>query len=124
MPIWFVCTFFHWLFFSITIDHWVFYHERNIVFPCNGFGGGDKPLAVVIKGGHLRQEPVDVCYDGASTHHIEGVRVAGSIHGSGCRYASALAAQLAKGESVVDAARAAKQYVTNLIRERMALVSA
>ena len=87
-------------------------------------GGGDKPLAVVIKGGHLRQEPVDVCYDGASTHHIEGVRVAGSIHGSGCRYAAALAAQLAKGESVVDAARAAKQYVTNLIRERMALVSA
>ncbi|MBI4366765.1 MAG: bifunctional hydroxymethylpyrimidine kinase/phosphomethylpyrimidine kinase [Deltaproteobacteria bacterium] len=87
-------------------------------------GGGDKPLAVIVKGGHMRSEAVDVCFDGTDLHHIEGIRVAGSIHGSGCRYSAAVAAELAKGTPVVEAARSAKQYVTKLITERLALASA
>lgn len=84
-------------------------------------GGGDRPLAVIIKGGHLGRQPIDVCYDGTTVHHIEGTRENGSIHGSGCRYASAVAAELAKGTDLPGAARIAKQYVTDLIRQRNAV---
>lgn len=86
-------------------------------------GGGEKPLAVVVKGGHLKGEATDVLYDGTNTHRIEGLRETGSIHGSGCRYSSAIAAELAKGSSVVDAARAAKRYVADLIKEKMTIIS-
>lgn len=84
-------------------------------------GGGDRPLAIIIKGGHLSHDAIDVLYDGTETHLIEGVRVDGSIHGSGCRFASAIAAGLAKGQPLVDAARTAKQYVTDLIRKKNSL---
>lgn len=78
-------------------------------------GGGDKPLYVVLKGGHLKHEPIDVVFDGEKIEHLHGERLPGSIHGSGCRFASAIAASLAKGESIVAAAAAAKHYVSTLI---------
>ena len=55
-------------------------------------GCGDKPLAVVIKGGHLKHEPTDVMYNGKSHEHFSSERLEGGIHGSGCRFASAIAA--------------------------------
>lgn len=81
-------------------------------------GGGDRPLAVVVKGGHLRQAAVDVCFDGTTCHRIEGAREPGSIHGSGCRFAAAIAAELAKGTALTEAVKVAKEYVTGLIRKK------
>ncbi len=78
-------------------------------------GGGDRPLAVVIKGGHLKFEPVDVVYDGKRHERLNGDRLPGGIHGSGCRFAAAAAASLAKGVALLDAVAAAKEYVTKLI---------
>jgi hydroxymethylpyrimidine/phosphomethylpyrimidine kinase len=40
-----------------------------------------------------------------------------STHGTGCTFASAIAATLAKGESVVGAVAAAKAYVTKALQE-------
>lgn len=81
-------------------------------------GGGQKPLAVVVKGGHLPGTPIDIVFDGSALHRIDGVRAEGSIHGSGCRYASAIAAGMAKGLPLLDAVQTAKAYVETLIRER------
>lgn len=82
-------------------------------------GHGDRPLYIVVKGGHLKHDPVDVIFDGERTERLTGARLPGGIHGSGCRYASALAAELAKGHSVLHAAQSAKAYVAGLIAARV-----
>jgi hydroxymethylpyrimidine/phosphomethylpyrimidine kinase len=75
---------------------------------------------VVIKGGHVEAFPgeaVDVLYDGRAFTLLRAERIASAhTHGTGCTFASAIAAELAKGASVEDAARAAKQFVTEAIR--------
>jgi hydroxymethylpyrimidine/phosphomethylpyrimidine kinase len=69
------------------------------------------PRAVVVTGGHT-EDGADVLYDGeggGGTVRIEGARQpGGASHGSGCTHSSSLAAFLARGESVEEAARHAK----------------
>ena len=73
--------------------------------------------AVVIKGGHLAGPPVDLFYDGREFHELEAARIeTRNTHGTGCTFASAIAAGLAKGMDVLDAATAAKEYVTEAIK--------
>ena len=72
--------------------------------------------AVVAKGGHLPGAPVDVVYDGRTFIELTGERIAaGRTHGTGCMFSSALAARLALGDTLADAARAAKAHVFDMI---------
>jgi hydroxymethylpyrimidine/phosphomethylpyrimidine kinase len=72
--------------------------------------------AVVVKGGHGR-EPVDHLFDGA--HHVE-IRVprhdVPATHGAGCTHSATLAARLARGDSLEDAARAAAAVASEAVR--------
>jgi len=75
---------------------------------------------IVIKGGHLpgrrRSGIVDVLYDGAF-YEFSSPRInTRDTHGTGCTYASALAAGLARGESVVEAALQAKIMIAAAIK--------
>ena len=72
---------------------------------------------VVVKGGHLDGPPVDVFFDGQRFHYFAEERIeTKSLHGTGCTFASAIAAELAKGAEVTDAVRRAKAYITTAIR--------
>lgn len=72
---------------------------------------------VLAKGGHLAGEPVDILYDGESFLELPGVRIEGTpVHGTGCAFSAALAARIALGDSVPDAARFAKDFVAELIK--------
>jgi hydroxymethylpyrimidine/phosphomethylpyrimidine kinase len=73
--------------------------------------------AVLIKGGHGGgTESVDLLVDGAGSARFAAPRVATrNTHGTGCTLASAIAAGLAKGLSLNDAVRDAKDYVTAAI---------
>ena len=74
--------------------------------------------AVIVKGGHLDAAPVDVLYDGASFTELSGHRVdTRHAHGTGCVFSSALAARLAHGDTLIDAARVAKTFVTRALRD-------
>jgi hydroxymethylpyrimidine/phosphomethylpyrimidine kinase len=79
--------------------------------------------AVLLKGGHLPASPAtDVFYDGATWTVMPGEWIdARHAHGTGCAYSSAIAAFLAKGADLVEAVRAAKQYVTETIRHGLAI---
>lgn len=74
--------------------------------------------AVVVKGGHLSGQPVDVlCLDGALIEY-PGERVESRrTHGTGCTFASAIAARLALGDDVAAAVAAAKAYVARAIAQ-------
>ena len=70
---------------------------------------------VVVKGGHLpaTDAAIDVLYDGRDFQSFEAPRVdTPNTHGTGCTFASAIAAELAKGKSVSEAVGAAKAYLT------------
>ncbi len=77
------------------------------------------PAAVLVKGGHLdgAADAVDVLFDGQAMHHLRADRIeTPHTHGTGCTYASATAAWLARGEPLPEAVRRAKAYVTEAIR--------
>jgi len=77
--------------------------------------------AVIVKGGHM-ERAVDVIFDGNELVQLGGDRVkTDQTHGTGCTFASALAAQLAAGRSLVEAATLAKAYVTKAIEKSYAV---
>src|SRR6202047_2170297 len=71
--------------------------------------------AVVVKGGHM-DKAVDVLFDGVEVLILGGDHVkTENTHGSGCTFASAIAAELAAGRPLRDAVVLAKAYVTKAI---------
>jgi hydroxymethylpyrimidine/phosphomethylpyrimidine kinase len=77
--------------------------------------------AVIVKGGHM-ERAIDVLFDGNEMVQLGGDKVKfENTHGTGCTFASALAAQLAAGRSLVEAATLAKAYVTKAIEKAYAI---
>jgi hydroxymethylpyrimidine/phosphomethylpyrimidine kinase len=73
--------------------------------------------AVLIKGGHAEgAESVDLLIEPNGVTRLTSPRFdTRNTHGTGCTLSSAMAAGLAKGLPLVDAARAAKSYVATAI---------
>lgn len=73
--------------------------------------------AVLIKGGHAEgANAVDLYVDGEGDMRLEAPRVTTrNTHGTGCTLSSAIAAELAKGATLREAAARAKAYVTAAI---------
>lgn len=78
--------------------------------------------AVVLKGGHGNEDPLLdlVLQPRVEPVWITSVRVPGSIRGSGCRHGAYLAALLAQGRSVTDAAQEAGAWVAQQVAKRTA----
>lgn len=74
--------------------------------------------AVVVKGGHIPgPRVIDVLYYDGEFRLYESERIESkSIHGTGCTFASAIAAELAKGHSIFEAVEVAKKFVSDAIR--------
>ena len=72
---------------------------------------------VVVKGGHLTGDAVDVLYDGKKFYTFSSGRInKKNVHGTGCTFSASIATLLAEGQSVVEAVRGAKAYITEAIR--------
>jgi hydroxymethylpyrimidine/phosphomethylpyrimidine kinase len=79
---------------------------------------------VVMKGGHHVDGPqvTDLLYDGTNFREFTATRVdTASTHGTGCTFASALAAGLARGETVEHSVALAKAYVTKALQNAFPL---
>lgn len=76
------------------------------------------PAFVVVKGGHITGDnAVDVLFDGNKFYEYTDSRVATeNTHGTGCTFASALAAGLARGLTVHEAVAEAKRFVHCALR--------
>ncbi len=76
--------------------------------------------AVVIKGGHLgaNQPALDLFYDGRRFAELIAKRIKGGadVHGTGCAFSAAIAAALARGESLESAVLDAKAFVMQALK--------
>jgi hydroxymethylpyrimidine/phosphomethylpyrimidine kinase len=74
--------------------------------------------AAVIKGGHLDGHPTDILFDGRRVRRFdEGPRYDRDMHGSGCAFASAVAAGLALGRTLPTSVGDAADHVRALVRD-------
>ncbi|MEX2224178.1 MAG: bifunctional hydroxymethylpyrimidine kinase/phosphomethylpyrimidine kinase [Candidatus Rokuibacteriota bacterium] len=79
------------------------------------------PRYVLVKGGHLKGDATDLLWNGRDFTRFSTARIdSGNTHGTGCTFSAAIAAELARGQALGDAIRAAKAYVTRAIREGFA----
>ncbi|MCG2739406.1 MAG: bifunctional hydroxymethylpyrimidine kinase/phosphomethylpyrimidine kinase, partial [Syntrophaceae bacterium] len=79
--------------------------------------GGVAPLrGVLVKGGSLKGDAVDILFDGEEHHVFRSPRyVLKLTHGMGCILSAAITAYLAKGETLLDAIDQAKAYLVQKI---------
>jgi hydroxymethylpyrimidine/phosphomethylpyrimidine kinase len=81
------------------------------------------PTAVLVKGGHLEGDRADDLFrDAERTVWLRSERVdTPHTHGTGCVLSAAIAARLALGDELLDAARAGKAFVTQAIAHALAI---
>ncbi|SES83200.1 bifunctional hydroxymethylpyrimidine kinase/phosphomethylpyrimidine kinase [Anaerobranca gottschalkii] len=80
------------------------------------------PQYVLVKGGHLSHEPIDILYNGEKFNYYRAVRIeTKNTHGTGCTLSSAIGVYLAKGFSVDKAVEKAKDYITSAISKSFPL---
>lgn len=77
--------------------------------------------AVLLKGGHAINDANDLLYDGDIVW-FKGQRIDNpNTHGTGCTLSSAIAAHLAKGETLTSAIAKAKQYLSDALAAQLDL---
>lgn len=77
---------------------------------------------VLVKGGHLDGDAVDLLSDGRREYRFTAPRLARQhTHGTGCALSAAIAAYLARGYAMPAAVEAAKTYLTGAIQGGFAL---
>lgn len=75
---------------------------------------------VLLKGGHIEGEAVDVLFDGQDISYFTTERVlTKNTHGTGCTLSSAITANMALGFSIREAVAKAKDYITVAIQHSL-----
>jgi len=76
------------------------------------------PRAVVVTGGHLSDNAIDIVYDSENDDLRELISPklsSAGTHGSGCTFSAAIAAYLAQGAELLEAVRQAKEFASTAI---------
>jgi len=79
--------------------------------------------AVLLKGGHLAGDPIDVLVTAQETKVYTQPRLALIMRGTGCTLAAALACELAKGRRLEEAVESARAYVRKKIEAQITYAS-
>ena len=78
--------------------------------------------AVLLKGGHSINDANDLLYADGELTWFHGRRIDNpNTHGTGCTLSSAIAANLAKGHSLAESVRRAKDYISGALAARLDL---
>lgn len=77
-------------------------------------------VSVLVKGGHLSDDAIDVLYDDGKITYFKSERIDNpNTHGTGCTLSSAIACNLAKGENLENSIKEAKKYLTGAIKANL-----
>jgi hydroxymethylpyrimidine/phosphomethylpyrimidine kinase len=72
--------------------------------------------AVLVKGGHLVNDAIDLLYENGNIHWYKSERINNpNTHGTGCTLSSAIACNLAAGHTLDESIRNAKEYLTGTL---------
>jgi len=72
---------------------------------------------VLVKGGHLKGEAVDLLYGNGKTVKFSSSRIdTRHTHGTGCTYSACITAELAKGRDLETAIDIGKKFITQAIK--------
>lgn len=78
--------------------------------------------AVLVKGGHLKDDATDFLYDGKEIYTFTEKRIqTNNTHGTGCTLSAAITAFLSQGDGIELAVKKAKAYVTTAIKHSLSL---
>jgi hydroxymethylpyrimidine/phosphomethylpyrimidine kinase len=84
--------------------------------------GATYDCAVLCKGGHRIEDADDLLYTAGKFHWLQGERIDNpNTHGTGCTLSSAIAANLAKGASMLEAVTRGKAYITGALKAQLDL---
>jgi hydroxymethylpyrimidine kinase/phosphomethylpyrimidine kinase len=75
------------------------------------------PKTVIMKGGHLQGDPVDVLFDGIEFSFFEKKRVNKTVHGTGCLFSSTVLSFCMLNYSIKEALVAAEAQMETYIKE-------
>lgn len=77
---------------------------------------------VLLKGGHLEDDAIDILFDGQEFSYFFSSRIAtNNTHGTGCTLSSAITSNLALGYSLNEAVSLAKEYITIAIQHSLSI---
>ncbi len=79
--------------------------------------------AVLVKGGHLAGEPIDLLVEPRRVREIPGRRIPWDAHGTGCVLSAAIAAGLALGQGLEGAVRSGKRFLEDRLARAVPLPS-
>ncbi len=80
------------------------------------------PGAVLVKGGHRREDATDILFDGIQWHCLAAERIMSKhTHGTGCTLSSAIASNLGKQQALYTAVANAKRYIQTCISSGLAI---
>ncbi|UCF86799.1 MAG: bifunctional hydroxymethylpyrimidine kinase/phosphomethylpyrimidine kinase [Nitrospiraceae bacterium] len=79
------------------------------------------PETVIITGGHFQHKATDMLFDGNDFLFFQREKLEGEYHGTGCVFSSAVAASLALGYGVKEAAVNANEFVWKKIKNALTL---
>jgi hydroxymethylpyrimidine/phosphomethylpyrimidine kinase len=82
------------------------------------------PASVLIKGGHLAGDAIDLLYHAGAFTEFHSPRIdTRHTHGTGCTYSAAITAFLARGLPMLEAVTRAKRFIDEAIRTNPGLGS-
>ena len=77
---------------------------------------------VLLKGGHSINDANDLLYENGNVVWFDGKRIDNpNTHGTGCTLSSAIASNLAKGLSLAESVKKAKEYISDALSEGLDL---
>lgn len=79
------------------------------------------PKNVLIKGGHLLNEAIDILFDGKRHYKYSGTKRKGWYHGTGCCLSAAITAYLASGKPLRDAVKRSKAFIIKAMGKSIAV---
>lgn len=78
--------------------------------------------AILVKGGHLVSDAIDLLYENSQYHWYVSERVDNpNTHGTGCTLSSAIACNLAAGKSLSESIKDGKEYLTGALKAMLDL---
>lgn len=78
--------------------------------------------AILVKGGHLVNEAIDLLLENGTAHRYSSERIdTRNTHGTGCTLSSAIACNLAAGNSLDESIRRAKSYLVGALSAELDL---